>query len=60
MNATLFYMLVIYRNAFRYFKMGYAAALSWLLTVIILVFTFILVKFGGSRIYYETEAGRLL
>ena len=27
-NATLFYMLHIYNNAFRYFRMGYASALA--------------------------------
>ena len=60
MNATLFYMLLIYRNAFRYFRMGYAAALAWVLSLIILVFTMILLKVGATRVYYETEAGRLL
>jgi multiple sugar transport system permease protein len=30
-NSTLFYGLYIYRSAFRDFKMGYAAALSWVL-----------------------------
>ncbi len=30
-NATLFYVLYLYRNAFDYFKMGYASALAWVL-----------------------------
>jgi multiple sugar transport system permease protein len=36
-NATLFYGLYLYRNAFRYFEMGYASALAWVLLLIILV-----------------------
>jgi multiple sugar transport system permease protein len=31
----------IYKNAFRYFKMGYASALSWVLFAVIFVFTLI-------------------
>ena len=38
-NATLFYVLYLYNNAFQYFQMGYASALAWVLFVIILFFT---------------------
>lgn len=37
-NATLFYVLYTYRNAFSWFKMGYAVALPWILFIIILEF----------------------
>src|SRR5438445_260160 len=30
-NATLTYALYLFRNAFQYFKMGYASALAWIL-----------------------------
>ncbi len=33
-NASLFYVLYIYRAAFEYFKMGYACALAWILFAI--------------------------
>lgn len=52
-NASLFYVLYLYRNAFQYFKMGYASALAWVLFVIILIFTLIQFKFFGKRVYYE-------
>jgi multiple sugar transport system permease protein len=52
-NATLFYTLYIYRNAFRYFEMGYAAALAWVLFFIILALTLLVVKYIGGRVYYE-------
>lgn len=38
-NSTLFYTLYLYQEAFGYFRMGYAAALAWILLVIIALFT---------------------
>ena len=34
-NATLFYVLHLYRNAFQYLRMGYASAMAWVLFMII-------------------------
>jgi multiple sugar transport system permease protein len=52
-NSTLFLVLYIYRNAFEYLDMGYAATLSWLLFIIIMILTVVVFKFYGSRVYYE-------
>jgi multiple sugar transport system permease protein len=51
-NATWFYALHIYTNAFQYFSMGYASALAWIFFVIMFVFTAI--QMGASRrwVYY--------
>src|SRR5258707_10300608 len=38
-DATLFYTLYLYQEAFAYFRMGYASALAWILVVIIALFT---------------------
>ena len=46
-NATLFYLLYLYRMAFESFWMGYASMLAWVLFLIILVFTLIQVKSSG-------------
>ncbi len=54
-DATLFTVLYIYRNAFEYSKFGYAAALSWLLFVIIIFFTFLQFRLSGRWVYYENE-----
>lgn len=51
-NATLFYVLYLYNNAFSYFKMGYASALAWILFIIILIVTVIQFKFLGKKVYY--------
>ncbi|MBX3010252.1 MAG: sugar ABC transporter permease [Caldilineaceae bacterium] len=52
-NASLFYGLLLYNNAFRYLKMGYASALAWLMFVIILILTAILFRLTGNWVYYE-------
>jgi multiple sugar transport system permease protein len=38
-DSTLFYTLYLYQEAFAYFRMGYAAALAWLLVIAIALFT---------------------
>jgi len=52
-NATLFFVLYLYRVGFQYLKMGYASALSWVLFFIILIFTVIIFKTAGRRVYYQ-------
>lgn len=39
LNSTLFYTLYLYRQAFVNYNMGYAAAMAWVLLVVIAVFT---------------------
>jgi len=55
LNASLFYVLNLYREGFQYFKMGYACALSWVLTLIILLVTFFIFKGSSLWVYYEAE-----
>jgi len=52
-NATLFYVLNIYNTAFKMLKMGYAAAMAWILFLIIIVLTIIVFKWFGKQVYYE-------
>jgi multiple sugar transport system permease protein len=52
-DSTLFLVLYIYRNAFEYFRMGYAATLAWLLFLIIMIFTAIQFFFANRWVYYE-------
>ncbi|MBK8047461.1 MAG: sugar ABC transporter permease [Anaerolineales bacterium] len=54
-DATLFMVLSIYRNAFEYSKIGYAAALSWLLFLVIIVLTFFQFRLSGRWVYYESD-----
>jgi len=52
-NSTLFYGLYIFRSAFRDFKMGYAAALSWVLFAIVLLLSVFVFRYIGRLVYYE-------
>jgi multiple sugar transport system permease protein len=52
-NATLFYVLYLYRNGFEYLDMGYSAALAWVLFLIILVLTALVFRYVGGLIHYE-------
>jgi multiple sugar transport system permease protein len=54
-NSLLFYVYYIYRSAFLYTKMGYAAALSIFLFFASLVIAFIVFRWGRSWVHYETE-----
>jgi multiple sugar transport system permease protein len=56
-NSTLFYVLYLFRNAFQYMKMGYAAALAWVLFLIILALSLLIFRYVGGQVYYE-EPGR--
>lgn len=53
MNETYLYVLKIYDEGFRFFKMGYASALSWVLFIIILIFTSLIFKSSSGWVYYE-------
>ena len=52
-DATLFYVLYIYRQAFQFFQMGYAAALSVILLVVVLILTIILLRSSNRWVHYE-------
>lgn len=51
-GSTLVFPLYIYQNAFRYFNMGYASALAWVLMLICLLVTALVFRGLSKRIYY--------
>jgi multiple sugar transport system permease protein len=54
-EASLFYAVYLFQQAFRSFNFGFAAAMAWLIFVIIMIITFIQVKFGNRFVYYEGD-----
>jgi multiple sugar transport system permease protein len=54
--ATWFISLHIYQTAFVYFDMGYAAALAWILVVIIVSLTILQFWLSRSWVFYQGEA----
>ena len=57
-DSSLFYMLYLYRNAFSYFRMGYASALAWLLFACTLLLTVLIFRAGRSWVFYQGAAAR--
>jgi len=57
-DSTLFYVLYLYKNAFEYFKMGYASALAWILFLIVLGFTLLIFKSSPAWVFYMGEMRR--
>jgi multiple sugar transport system permease protein len=56
-NATLFINLDLFREAFQFNRMGYGAAIAWLLFVIVLVLTLGLFAVARKRVYYAGGDG---
>jgi multiple sugar transport system permease protein len=54
-NATLFINLDLFREAFRFSRMGYGAAIAWLLFGLVLVLTLGLFAFARKRVYYAGD-----
>jgi multiple sugar transport system permease protein len=51
--ATWFFALHIYTEAFQYFRLGYGSALAWILTVIVMFFTWVQVSYSKRWVHYE-------
>ena len=56
-NAALFYVLYMFRNAFGYFRNGYASAMAWILFLVVMLLTIVLFYSQRRWVYYETEGG---
>ena len=53
MDATLVYVLYMYRRAFQFYDMGTASAMAWLLFIVMAVVTFLIFKSSDRWVYYE-------
>ena len=49
--------ITLYQNAFTYRKMGYASAISWIMFVIIIIFTIIIFTTSAKWTFYGDEEG---
>ena len=57
MRSTYLLPMYIYDNAFKIFNMGYSSALSWVLFVMIMIFTAILFKTSKNWVFYADGRG---
>jgi len=53
LNSMLMYMIHLYRNAFRYYQMGYASALALLMLIVLLLLALLLARSSSLWVYYE-------
>ncbi|ASA25184.1 carbohydrate ABC transporter permease [Paenibacillus donghaensis] len=58
MKSTYLFALKLYEEAFTFFKMGYASALSWIMFVLIMAVTAIIFRTSNSWVYYEDGGDR--
>ena len=54
-DATLFFILYLYRNAFQWLKMGYASALAWGIFAYILILTVLVLRSSEAWVFYAGE-----
>jgi multiple sugar transport system permease protein len=52
-DSTLFYAYHLFNSAFRYFRMGYASAMAWILFLIVLALTLLQMWIGRRWVHYE-------
>jgi multiple sugar transport system permease protein len=57
-DASLFYLIYVFQQAFSFFHMGYASALAWLLFLLIMMVTAVQVWGSKRFVYYEGNAKR--
>ena len=56
-NASLFYVLLLYREGFQRNNMGGAAALSWVLIIIVSLLSLLTFRASRRWVFYEGEEG---
>ena len=54
-KSTYMLAMYIYDTAFKYHDMGYAAAMSWLMLLLIIALTLAIFKLSSLWVFYETE-----
>ena len=52
-DATITVVYFIYESGFKFFKMGYASAASWILFIIVAVFTAVYFQSQRRWVYYQ-------
>ena len=54
-NASQMIVPYLFDNAFRWYKMGYASAMAWVLFGLILIFTLLVFRSSSVWVFYESE-----
>ncbi|MGG4392989.1 sugar ABC transporter permease [Paenibacillus thiaminolyticus] len=54
-NSLLFYSIYLYQQAFSFLNMGYAAAMAWILFLVVMTFTLLIFRTSARWVYYGGE-----
>ena len=54
-NSTLFYVVYMYQNSFKFNKLGYGCAMAWFMVLIVGGLTALIFLTQRKWVYYETE-----
>ncbi len=54
-NSMMFYAMLLYKNAFTYFKMGMANAMAWMMFIVIMTLTIFVFLGSRKKIHYMGE-----
>jgi multiple sugar transport system permease protein len=53
LDSVLVYSVQLYTVAFQQFRMGYAAAMAWILFAIIFTLSLVAIRFSNRFVHYE-------
>jgi multiple sugar transport system permease protein len=54
-NTSMMIVPYLFNNGFRFYKMGYASAIAWILFVLVMLLTLLVFRSSSAWVYYETE-----
>jgi multiple sugar transport system permease protein len=54
-NASMMIVPYLFNNGFRFYKMGYASAIAWILFVLVMLLTLLVFRSSSAWVFYETE-----
>lgn len=52
-DSTLFYAYYLFKQAFQFFRMGYASALAWILFLVVLALTLLQMRLSRKWVHYD-------
>lgn len=55
LKSTYVLGMMLYKEGFAYFNMGYASAISWVIFTMIVIVTLLLFRFSSAWVFYEDE-----
>jgi multiple sugar transport system permease protein len=55
LDTTLLYALYLYKRGFETYEMGYAAAMAWVMLVVVAILTGIVFSTSSRWVYYESQ-----